>query len=338
MVIIRPRFSFTFSRKVSTIINSMTIGRPAEMGPNIFRLTHADAKELPVEKVVDLYFKKYLPISSCLPTPLNRPQEPLIFIPGLFGSTKMYKKEIQRLCNLLNIPVYAVDLRSHGQSKYALPLSFNAYVSDMVAFMKQQGIERANVSGFSLGGKVAMALALKHPELVSKTLVVDISPATQIHLSPMIDSFIKGLTHVVEDAGINSKDKDWFEQADNALEKHVPHKPTRRYLLNTNLLREHPVKKDGKVHLKCALYHFKSSEILGWPEDEFKGKTYLGPVLFLKAKHSDFIQDSHMDQIEQYFPNYEIREVNTYHLIPNERPDFLIQNFANFIGKKESSF
>ena len=55
-------------------------------------------------------------------------------------------------------------------------MSYEAMVADVIAWMDGQGIARAALMGHSMGGKVAMLLACRHPERVERLVVVDIAP------------------------------------------------------------------------------------------------------------------------------------------------------------------
>ncbi|KAI0557392.1 hypothetical protein FGB62_308g09 [Gracilaria domingensis] len=49
-------------------------------------------------------------------------------------------------------------------------------LADLLHFLDQRQIEQATVTGHSMGGKLAMHLALPHPHLVSELIDVDIAP------------------------------------------------------------------------------------------------------------------------------------------------------------------
>lgn len=66
------------------------------------------------------------------------------------------------------------DLRGHGQS--SVPPSgyhWSHHAGDMAAVLDQAGVRRATVVGFSLGGGVALELALERPELVGGLVLID---------------------------------------------------------------------------------------------------------------------------------------------------------------------
>jgi pimeloyl-ACP methyl ester carboxylesterase len=69
--------------------------------------------------------------------------------------------------------VIAVELQGHGRTAdIDRPLSFEAMADDIAALMKHLGIDQADVMGYSLGGGVAMQIAIRHPETVRKLVVV----------------------------------------------------------------------------------------------------------------------------------------------------------------------
>ena len=68
--------------------------------------------------------------------------------------------------------VIALDTRGHGRSpRGEAPFTIRQFADDLLAFMDQQGIERAHLLGFSDGGNIALVFALAHPERVSKLVL-----------------------------------------------------------------------------------------------------------------------------------------------------------------------
>jgi len=69
--------------------------------------------------------------------------------------------------------VIAIELRGHGHSSdSAEPFTFPAMADDVAAVLGQLDVKRADVLGYSMGGTVAAGVALRHPELVRKLIVV----------------------------------------------------------------------------------------------------------------------------------------------------------------------
>ncbi|MBF8187690.1 alpha/beta fold hydrolase [Nonomuraea sp. K274] len=72
-----------------------------------------------------------------------------------------------------NGTVVRYDLRGHGASmKPPGPYDIADFVADHMRLMSELGIERANVVGFSLGGLIAQAVALRHPDVVEKLVIL----------------------------------------------------------------------------------------------------------------------------------------------------------------------
>lgn len=69
--------------------------------------------------------------------------------------------------------VIAVDLQGHGRTAdIDRPLSFEAMADDIAALMQYLGIAKADVMGYSLGGGVALRVAVQHPGMVRKLVLV----------------------------------------------------------------------------------------------------------------------------------------------------------------------
>lgn len=72
------------------------------------------------------------------------------------------------------LTVLAPDLRGRGASAdLPGPYGFAAHVADLVAVLDAYGLDRVVVAGHSMGAFVAVALAGRHPERVSRLVLVD---------------------------------------------------------------------------------------------------------------------------------------------------------------------
>ncbi len=72
--------------------------------------------------------------------------------------------------------VIAADFQGHGRTNdIDRPLGTADLASDVVGLLAHLGVEKADVFGFSVGGAVALHLAVRHPELVHKLVVSSVS-------------------------------------------------------------------------------------------------------------------------------------------------------------------
>ncbi|MGY8860488.1 MAG: alpha/beta fold hydrolase, partial [Pseudomonadales bacterium] len=72
--------------------------------------------------------------------------------------------------------VFSVDLPSHGRSEWLKNPSLSAMAESVQQWMDTAGIAQTHLVGHSLGGKVAMQLALQYPQRVESLVVADIAP------------------------------------------------------------------------------------------------------------------------------------------------------------------
>ena len=68
--------------------------------------------------------------------------------------------------------VIAADFQAHGRTNdLDRPLTSAGLASDVVGLLQHLGVTQADVFGFSVGGAVALHLAIRHPELVRRLIV-----------------------------------------------------------------------------------------------------------------------------------------------------------------------
>lgn len=97
-------------------------------------------------------------------------QPALIFIHGTGGHAEAYVRNLA--AHAEHFDVYALDMLGHGYTAkpdhdYTLP----RYVEHLAAFMDAVGVQRASLSGESLGGWVASHFAVAHPQRVHKLVL-----------------------------------------------------------------------------------------------------------------------------------------------------------------------
>jgi pimeloyl-ACP methyl ester carboxylesterase len=95
---------------------------------------------------------------------------PLVLLHGGLGAIEMFGANLPALAK--RHKVIALDLQGHGRTAdIDRPLTCEQMADDTAALLKQLKIEQTDVFGYSLGGKVGLALAIRHPELVRRLAI-----------------------------------------------------------------------------------------------------------------------------------------------------------------------
>jgi pimeloyl-ACP methyl ester carboxylesterase len=92
---------------------------------------------------------------------------PLVLLHGAFGWATVYPALAK------GRQLIAPELQGHGHTAdIDRPLTFEQLADDTAALLKQLKIEQADFFGYSMGGTVALAVTIRHPELVRKLAVL----------------------------------------------------------------------------------------------------------------------------------------------------------------------
>jgi 2-succinyl-6-hydroxy-2,4-cyclohexadiene-1-carboxylate synthase len=101
---------------------------------------------------------------------------PLVLVHGFTGSRDDFGTQLDALAGVGRTIV--LDQRGHGESSNTGDpdtYTFEQLVDDLAVFLESLGIDRCDLLGHSMGGMVALRLALAHPERVSSLLLMDTS-------------------------------------------------------------------------------------------------------------------------------------------------------------------
>jgi pimeloyl-ACP methyl ester carboxylesterase len=119
--------------------------------------------------------------------------EPLVILHGAYASIPLWGEFIPLLAE--NRQVIAVELQGHGRTADIedRPFSYEQMADDVAAMMEVIELEQADVFGYSMGGGVAMQLAIRHPAVVDKLVVASMPINTEGYHPGLID-MIKTMT------------------------------------------------------------------------------------------------------------------------------------------------
>lgn len=99
--------------------------------------------------------------------------KPLILLHGGLGAIEMFGPNLPALAQ--GRRVIAVDLQGHGRTAdIDRPLSHQLIADDIAALIRHLGLERCDVMGWSFGGGIGLQMAIRHPEVVDRLIVVSI--------------------------------------------------------------------------------------------------------------------------------------------------------------------
>ncbi len=93
---------------------------------------------------------------------------PLVLLHGAMGTIETdFGKLLPSLATTRQ--VVAIEQQAHGHTAdIDRPLSYDQMVEDTAALVRQLGLDNADFFGYSMGGGIALQLAMRHPDLVRK--------------------------------------------------------------------------------------------------------------------------------------------------------------------------
>ena len=245
----------------------------------------------------------------------------IAFLHGLFGQGKNWTTVAKALSDAARITL--VDLPNHGRSAWTDHFSYPEMADQVAELLETQGGgEPYTVVGHSMGGKIAMALALRHPARVERLSVVDVAPVVTAQISNF-ETFVRGLRSV-DLASLTDR-----ESASAQLEPYVPEPGVRSFLLQ-NLRRDHTGHPGWRWQMNLQLLGDHLPEMGSWTDlDE---PPYIGPVLWLAGADSRYIRPEYASAMRALFPRVQLVKIKgAGHWVHSDQPQVFIATIRQFL-------
>lgn len=258
----------------------------------------------------------------------------VVFLHGLFGQGKNFQRIARNLepqwRSLL------IDLPNHGDSAWTERIDYVEMADTVAATIRttladddaqdsQTDTSRVHVVGHSMGGKVAMLLALRHPELVDRLVVVDISP-TGGGSTGEFEHLLGAL------ASLDLETLPSRADADAKLEGPIDDPTVRGFLLQ-NLRRTDDG--DGwRWRANLDLLRASLETISDFPDPGDARFDRL--VLWVAGERSDYVRPEHDALMRKLFPR--VRQLTVKgagHWLHHERPEAFCESLHVFFTEPE---
>ncbi|NCA88005.1 MAG: alpha/beta fold hydrolase [Gammaproteobacteria bacterium] len=245
---------------------------------------------------------------------------PILLIHGLFGSAMNWHGIVGRLHRLLGASrrIIVPDLRNHGQSPHDPVFGYEAMAMDLAGLLDTLEIEHASLVGHSLGGKVAMWLALEHPERIAALVVVDIAPVTYPSRFRRLFAALRGL---------NLRTLASRREADMRLAADIPDPAMRGFLLQN--LRHTQDGWTWRFNLTALADAMEGLRTFPDPQ----GRRFHGRTVFINGADSDYVRPDQLPAIQALFPRAQMIAIpGAGHWVHADQPEAFAEAIARLLG------
>lgn len=249
---------------------------------------------------------------------------PLFILHGLLGSMDNWRAQAKRLSE--NRTIVTMDLRNHGNSPHVKGMSYREMYEDVLAIARHLKIEEFDCLGHSMGGKVAMQLALANidtPKL-NKLIIVDIAPRSYpLWHQQTLESVMKAPV----------ADLDSRQAIDDYLQDSIEDATERGFMIkNLRRANENDDPSTG-FRWKCNINEIARGylKIAGFST---AGQTFNNKTLFMRGGDSPYVREHDHSIIKSLFPNSTLITIeNAGHLPHFQQADEFFTRVDNFLKK-----
>ncbi len=246
---------------------------------------------------------------------------PLVLLHGLFGSGDNLLPLAQALST--SWQVCLPDLRNHGRSPHSNRHDYRLMMADLIDLLDQLQLPPAAVVGHSMGGKVAMACALTHPQRFSCLVSLDMAPIDYRRRADGLDDAVE-LLSALPLASCATR-----SAAMKEIHRLLPERKLAGFFAK-NLA----VEKNAVLRWRCnmAVLNASFEQLRAVPQEIQHAAPSPLPALFLFGAASDYLTRGGETEINRLFPQNQIVEVaGAGHWLHSDRPqevEALVRSFV----------
>eukprot|EP01017_Pseudomicrothorax_dubius_P050888 TRINITY_DN9701_c0_g1_i2.p1 TRINITY_DN9701_c0_g1~~TRINITY_DN9701_c0_g1_i2.p1 ORF type:complete len:288 (+),score=46.23 TRINITY_DN9701_c0_g1_i2:66-929(+) len=249
----------------------------------------------------------------------------IVVIHGLFGNSNNFRGIFNNTQIKKRVDTWLVDLRNHGRSEHKDSMSVAEMAADVATFIEEQKLDRPLILGHSLGGRVAMNVAIRHPDILSGLIVVDTSPINYVG-----SQTTKETLKVIETmASVELTNRKLDDIRKELMQKLNNDKVLVSFLL-TNLSPSGENCFEWRVNLNVI-----HKQYLSTITEPYEGQ-YDGPICVIGGRESTYIQESSIPAFRKHFLRFDENK-NLYwiqgagHWVHFQKPYEFLQTVTQFI-------
>ena len=240
----------------------------------------------------------------------------VVLLHGLFGMGSNLGALARSLGE--NFRVYSVDLPNHGKSDWLEPFDIPNMANCVSQWMAQHSLAHAHFVGHSLGGKVAMQLALHHSSQVESLSIADIAPVSYPRHH---DDVLRALAAVAA-AECRSR-----SEAADVMAETLEEESLIQFLL-MSIYRDPQGVYRWRFNLQGIIEHYGAIRASLQADAPFNPS-----VLFIKGGDSDYILPEYRGTINRLFPSATVKIMpGCGHWLHAQRPSMfngIVQRFLD---------
>lgn len=252
---------------------------------------------------------------------------PLIILHGLYGSSDNWVTIAKKLSEFFT--VILPDQRNHGQSPHNDVNTYSSMSDDLSELATDLKLSKFFLAGHSMGGKTAIAFALRWPERLNGLLIADITPfVNETEKENIRSDHFKILTTIlsVDTEGISSR-----SEIEKKIAEKLDDENVRGFILK-NLKRDEDNRFRWKLNARALLDNLdlimEGIDPATWISQQISGF----PVIFLRGERSGYIPESHFPEIKRVFPAAEFVTIpGAGHWIHADAPDDVIKQIKRLL-------
>jgi esterase len=253
---------------------------------------------------------------------------PLIILHGLYGSSDNWVTIAKKIGD--SFTVYLPDQRNHGQTSHSDIHDYNAMRGDLFELVTDLRLSKFFLAGHSMGGKTAIAFAVKWPEMIYGLLIADISPFTNENTK--VPAYNQHLTTLKTILSIDLSSIRSRSDAESLLIEKITSEKVRGFILK-NLQRNAGDIFTWKLNASSLFNNLDKIMAEIDLKEEFTHPITGFPVIFLKGGDSDYLTSSDMIDIKKVFPVSEFVEIKgAGHWIHADKPDEVMKYLRKLLN------